>query len=352
MSCQRCFFQRQSGLTLVELMISITLSLVLLAGVFVLFEGNKTSFRLQEGVSAIQDSGRFAISQIKKDVEIAGFGGCITRELQQYNPQIISSDPVDYVTRYRDGVRIVGFDGPASVDGEAVVAGDALQVTGPLTGEYFFVNGPVFPNVPVVVRGDAGNFDQYDYVQITDCSGSEIFELSGDAVVTGSAPSNTSTLPRAEPLTRKFGADAIVTPLVTRTYFVGTSAGTNRSGDAVPALYVSETRSNAPSAAVQVNEVLQGIEDLRVVYAMDSNADGVADDFRDASEFSGVNDTDWADVIGVRVSLLANSIERSAEASVSYRYLPVSSVQISPASDDRLLRQEFAVVGTLRNRAE
>ena len=39
--------KRQSGLTLVELMIATTLSLVLLAGVLLVFSANKTTYRMQ-----------------------------------------------------------------------------------------------------------------------------------------------------------------------------------------------------------------------------------------------------------------------------------------------------------------
>ena len=84
-------FRYQRGLTLVELMVASTLSIVLLAGVLVLFSGNKASFRLQEGLSAIQDSGRFAITQIKRDIEVAGYGGCITESLAESNPKVIAT---------------------------------------------------------------------------------------------------------------------------------------------------------------------------------------------------------------------------------------------------------------------
>ncbi len=68
-------FCGQNGLSLVELMISITLGLILMAGVLQLFLSSKVTFNAQEGISRIQESGRLAMNFIAKDVRSAGFTG-------------------------------------------------------------------------------------------------------------------------------------------------------------------------------------------------------------------------------------------------------------------------------------
>ena len=334
---------RQSGLTLVELMVASTLSMVLLAGVLVLFSANKATYRLQEGLSAIQDSGRYAVSQIKRDIEVAGFGGCITEDLIESNPKVIAKNPLPYIDDYQIGIRVSGQNDVSSVtiDGENVSDGtDTLQIRGPLTGELFYTNGPTFPNNPVVVRGDASALASGEYVQITDCSGAEIFEISGAVPFT--TGSNTSSIPHGSSanlpaqLSRRFGSDSVVMPLVTRTYFIGTSAGTNRTGGPVSALFVSD--------GATPQEILQGVEDMQITYATDEDDDGRVD-YVPADSV-----TDWAAVLGVRISLLANSIEQSTQAPASYVYLPNGSTAITPTDpNDRLMRQEFAIVATLRN---
>jgi len=335
---------RQSGLTLVELMVASTLSMVLLAGVLVLFSANKATYRLQEGLSAIQDSGRYAVSQIKRDIEVAGFGGCITENLAETNPTVIAKNPSPYIDDYQIGIRVSGRNNVPigfKVDGTDVSEDtDTLQIRGPLTGDLFYTNGPTFPNNPVVVRGNAGALGSGDFVQITDCSGAEIFRVSGTVTVTsGSDP--TSSVPHGAnenntaQLSRRFGSDSVLTPLVTRTYFIGTSAGTNRNGDAVSALFVSDGSST--------DEILQGVEDMQITYATDEDDDGRVD------YVTADSVTDWAAVLGVRISLLANSIEQSAQQPASYVYLPNGSTAITPPDEDRLMRQEFAIVATLRN---
>ena len=67
---------RQTGMTLIELMIAMTLSLILLAGVLQIFIGNKQTYNVQDAMARLQESGRFATRFITKDLRMAGFTGC------------------------------------------------------------------------------------------------------------------------------------------------------------------------------------------------------------------------------------------------------------------------------------
>ena len=49
---------RQHGLTLVELMVSLVLSLVLMLGAMQLFVGSKQTYRLSDSLARVQESGR------------------------------------------------------------------------------------------------------------------------------------------------------------------------------------------------------------------------------------------------------------------------------------------------------
>lgn len=63
----------QRGLTLVELMVAMAVSLLLLAGVIQIFLSSKQSYRLQEGFSRLQENGRFAVDVLTLNVRHAGF---------------------------------------------------------------------------------------------------------------------------------------------------------------------------------------------------------------------------------------------------------------------------------------
>lgn len=63
----------QRGLTLVELMVAMVLSLLLSAGVIVLFVGSGQNTRFNEGLARVQENGRFAIDVITHDTRMAGY---------------------------------------------------------------------------------------------------------------------------------------------------------------------------------------------------------------------------------------------------------------------------------------
>lgn len=65
----------QRGLSLVELMIAITLGLIVLAALLGVFSQNNRSFRQNDALSQMQDSARFALDSLARDLSMAGFYG-------------------------------------------------------------------------------------------------------------------------------------------------------------------------------------------------------------------------------------------------------------------------------------
>lgn len=70
--------RRQAGLTLVELMISLTLGLILIAGIATLFLYTSRSNRQNASNSAMQDQARFALAALSRDIAMAGYWGGIS----------------------------------------------------------------------------------------------------------------------------------------------------------------------------------------------------------------------------------------------------------------------------------
>lgn len=64
---------KTQGVTLIELMISMAISLILLLGVVTIYISSKRGFALQEGMAEQQENGRFAIEILTKDLRMAGF---------------------------------------------------------------------------------------------------------------------------------------------------------------------------------------------------------------------------------------------------------------------------------------
>ena len=71
-------FQRQRGLSLVELMIAMALSLLLMLGVIQIFLSSKQTYSTNSALSRVQESGRFAMEFLTQDIRNAGYKGqCI-----------------------------------------------------------------------------------------------------------------------------------------------------------------------------------------------------------------------------------------------------------------------------------
>ncbi len=66
----------EGGFSLVELMVSMFLGLLILLGLITVFSNSSQMGRTQEGLSRIQENGRFAIERIKRDLELAGRVHC------------------------------------------------------------------------------------------------------------------------------------------------------------------------------------------------------------------------------------------------------------------------------------
>ncbi|WP_412852282.1 PilW family protein [Ectothiorhodospira shaposhnikovii] len=122
--------RRETGLSLVELMVAMVIALIITAGIIQLFLGTQQTYRLQQQLSVIQENARFATDEISRDVRMAGFVGCLRPD--NVNVNIIAS-PAGSVVFNADQL-LDGLDNvPAgtTIGGRAVTEGtDLLIMTG------------------------------------------------------------------------------------------------------------------------------------------------------------------------------------------------------------------------------
>ncbi len=78
--------QYQQGFSLVELMVTLVLGLIIVAGVIQIFISNKATYTVQEGLVQIQENMRFAFETMAHDIRMAGYLGC-SRSVLEPNPQ-------------------------------------------------------------------------------------------------------------------------------------------------------------------------------------------------------------------------------------------------------------------------
>ena len=71
----------QKGISLVELLITLLLSLFMLTGVVQIFSSNSHSYRFSKAFSSLQENGRVALDEIARDIRMAGYLGCASRQV-------------------------------------------------------------------------------------------------------------------------------------------------------------------------------------------------------------------------------------------------------------------------------
>ena len=334
LSTGRTLYRRySSGLTLIELMVAMVLSLLLMAGVLTIFTGSKTSYQLQTGLAAVQENGRYALHLLVRDIRGAGFGGCAGIEAMTVN--VVANNMPDSMTLFTAKDVLHGKNDVAAGEGDpdydAVVGTDVLIVRGAEDG--------LIGRVDTDMASAAANSSVSggDILMISDCRALDIFRatsVSGDIA-------HSSTDNASGDLYQAYGRDAYVLKFRSNTYFVKDTGRNNQAGNDIVALYRRDAEGND-------TELVEGIEDMQINYGIDSDSNGVVDRFVDAAVVE--SESLWGSVLAVEVALLVNSVENAHSEPVPYTYVGLASIPAAPL--DFKLRQELAATVTIRNRVE
>ncbi len=65
----------QSGMTLIELMVSMLIGLFLVLGAVTVYNQGRQNYTVNEGVARLQENLRFALDVFEPDIRLAGFWG-------------------------------------------------------------------------------------------------------------------------------------------------------------------------------------------------------------------------------------------------------------------------------------
>jgi len=124
---------KQSGFSIVELLVAGMLGLFLIAGVIQLFLGSNRNFTMQEELATIQENGRFALMFMERQVQQAGW----VDDIMEPDPPL----PID-IENSTDGTNdsiIINYT--AAIDGVNNVDCNGAQVADGRITNTFFVDG-------------------------------------------------------------------------------------------------------------------------------------------------------------------------------------------------------------------
>lgn len=360
---------KEHGFSVIELMVAMTISLILLAGVIQVFVANKQTYRLNDGVSQVQENGRFAEAFIGQEVRSAGFLGCAnTSTVAFYN----DVDPTKYsgsmdpFTTFSGVGGLKGHDNvttslPSTNDlvkmGITVTADLASGSTGDLlagTDAIEIKKAGVCDGGNVVFTGLGSTFryndtanikiedaaacglQQDSIVLVTDCATADMFAITNNPLNAG-ADFNTLAHASGNNLSSRlsgfYGPGSQVYNLYGAVLYIGKGA----SGE--PALF--RRRLNTISTGYVTEELVEGVENMQITYGQDTDGNHTPDYYVVASSV-----TDWDKVIAARITLLLRSSDNNiTQASQTYSYNGATVT-----ASDRRLRRVFTTTIALRNR--
>jgi type IV pilus assembly protein PilW len=331
--------RRQQGLTLVEILVALVISLVLMIGVAQIFVANKVTYRTQEGLARLQENGRYAINRIAKSVRQAGFFGCAGMEVT--NLFVIANDPPADLSSITTKTAIDGDDNvTAGNPFSAKVGTDVITLRGAGDEGMGLTGGPTDRDSEVKITNGYNRFAADDLVLITDCRSADLFRATGVSSsegktnITHAAASNTSNR-----LSRDYLDDGLVLKPFIHSYFIKDTGRDNQAGDDIYALYYQDTSGT-------VFELVEGVSDLQVLYGVDQDGNRAADIYQTATAIDAANA--WDRVVSARISILVDSVENVLQQKQeSYTIAGATSI---PADGDLRLRQEFSRLVAIRNR--
>ncbi len=350
---------RQQGLSLIELLVSMFIATIILAGVVSVVQNSRVSYMNEQEASFIQENARYATEMLARDIRMSGSTDCALGQAQggfAHFANVVQPASAIYegvfgvtpVEGFRAGVSTfpLAFTG-AGVD----AASDGLvlrfaDVENGMAIQTHNVNGNQF------TTDEAHAFSVGDELMVVDanCRNFGLFEVTGvgaDTVTHNASGTNCSD--QVFPVTESYDCSgtppsaifgyrkgSMLMPYRVHSYFVAES----NVSPGMPAL----KRRVLTSAGMRTEELAQGVEIFEVEFGVNTETDRDEPGFGEVNYFVPGNEVvDWETVVAVRYTMILRS-----QAPVFDENQAVTFGGL--AFDDRFLRQRVVSTIKMRNR--
>lgn len=352
----------QKGISLIELMVALTVGLFIIAAMGHVYLAANNARRSMEASSRIQENIRYVFERMSHDVRMAGMTGC-TMETQANVLNNSSAWEFDVLNFPLQGYEENAASLPTGVSGK--LRGDVFSILGADNSTEYIIesHNPAAAQFQLLATHD---IKQGEILIATDCKHAAVFQMTNvnnnDTIKTVVHNTGSGTLPGN--CTKGFGLPVVcdgatgnayefppgarLMRLNAATYYVGTNA----LGE--PAIFRQTLGNNAGNAATSAAELVEGIENMQVLYGVDTSspADGavntyVAADQVVAASLAATAQAAWQRVLAVRVSMVAVSKANELVSTAPQPYV-FNGATITPT--DRRMRKVFTSTMAIRNR--
>jgi len=318
--CAHIFGSRQTqrGLSLVEMMISITIGLLILSAMATLFS-NQSKMRSElDKSNRMIDNGRYALEVLTENLRVAGFfGNYMPSGAPTATPDPCNLAAITNAATSLDVLRhhVQGYDAALATSqiaalptlcGFTYTAGSATTLK---SGSDILVLRRASTSTPVAAAAAAATTV---YLQVSNCT----TDLISYQLVTGSGT-----------LTTFHDRDCITTaslrPFIAQVYFVSPD---NNAGDGIPTLKRIEL--DPATGAFVSTPLVEGIEYMQIDYGLDTNTDGAADSYIAAPIAA-----DWPNIVSVKINIIARNIDPATGYTDTKNYVLGSAGSFGPFND-------------------
>jgi len=316
--------RRQFGMTLIELMVAMTLGMLVLGVVTVIFSGTSGNRANLERGGRLAENAAYAVEVLSDEVRMAGYFAetnftgvawqvpdpCATALIAQGWSQAPFTAPVP-ITGYLGNEAAPGCISDRKPGTAVVVTRRISASTTPpasATGAYF--------------------------LQTSKCA--------ADAVAWVFSNDPTSfTLHKLDCATIADIREGIV-----RSYYVSTC---NECGsDSIPTL----KRAELVGTQMTITPLVEGVENLQIVYGFDTDGDGNPDTYRaNLSGVAGAADNDWSNVVAAKLYVLARSTDAEPGYVDSAKTFDLGPAGITAPAGDSYKRVLLTSIVRLNNSA-
>ncbi|MBA4501296.1 PilW family protein [Marinobacterium marinum] len=350
------FRYRQSGFTLIELMIGLTIGLFILLGVVMVYVSSARSQATSESLARVQESGRFATYMMAREVRQAGYMGSCPGSVNN----LLDTSSSHYVEAFFDlDSPIRGWTGSAGALSSHLsdyLRGDVLLITHAARSTNLKAKGATPANAASIsFDGDATLAPQGSILLISDTYGCDLFQransgngaLARGAGTGGKQPGN---VPPKTPWSHDYKDDMEINRLNAMVFYIGEGPG----GEPALKQYLVDPALGGGKTPLGIDTVLvEGVEEMRLRFGIDADGDGAVDTGLDG--FVAAKDVaDWKQVVAVQIALLTISGGNVLAGVEQELYWPFDSNGNSTPdkviAGDKSMRSVFTTTVSLRNR--